>query len=358
MDVVTLPFSSGTTGRPKGVELTGYAMLATSAQLSALEEDLPYFLGLLPFYHILANLLFHATMYKGLALVVLPRFEPETFLGVVQKYRLEKLTLAPPLVLFLAKHPIVDKYDLSSVKIVSCGGAPMGKELERAVEKRIGARVLQAYGMTEFAGGVSNCSLHHAREGSTGRLLPNVQMKVKDLKTDEDLPANKTGELLFRTPSMMKGYYNDPEANRATFTDDGFIRTGDIGYIDQDGYVFIVDRLKELIKYKGHQVAPAELEDVLNHHPSVADACCVRGFDAATAEEIPKAFVVLNQGDTSVTADDLMAFVADRVAGYKRVREVEFISAIPKSTSGKVLRRELQQQQDEKRATRGPQSRL
>lgn len=360
MDVVTLPFSSGTTGRPKGVELTGRAMFATSAQLSALEDDLPYFLGMLPFFHILAALLFHATIYKGLALVVLPRFEPETFLRAVEKYRLEKLTLAPLLVHFLAKHPIVDRFDLSSVKVVGCGGAPLGKEVERAVEKRIGARVLQGYGMTEFAGGVSNCSFTHARDGSTGRLLPNVEMKVKDLDTDADLYANQTGELLFRTPSMMKGYYNDPEANNATFTADGFIRTGDIGYIDEDGYVFVVDRLKELIKYKGHQVAPAELEDVLHQHPCVADAVCVRGFDAATHEEIPKAFVVLKDGNASLTEEELMAFVASRVASFKRVRQLEFISAIPKSASGKVLRKELQHLQDErvKQYTSRVQSRL
>ncbi|KAL3666995.1 hypothetical protein V7S43_007940 [Phytophthora oleae] len=196
MDVVTLPFSSGATGRSKGVELTAHAMFATSAQLAAQEDDLSYYLGVLPFFHILAALLFHATVFKGVALVVLPRFEPETFLGVIQKFRLEKITLVPPLVLFLAKHPIIDQFDLSSVKVVSCGGAAMGKEVERAVEKRLkGARVVQGYGMTEFAGGVANGSLTHSRAGSTGRLLPNVEMKVKDLKTDEDLPANKTGEL-------------------------------------------------------------------------------------------------------------------------------------------------------------------
>ncbi|KAH7484695.1 putative 4-coumarate--CoA ligase 1 [Phytophthora ramorum] len=358
MDVVTLPFSSGTTGRPKGVELTGYAMLAMSAQLSAVEKGMPCYLGMLPFFHILTSLMFHATIFKGIGMVVLPRFEPETFLGAVQKYRLEHLTLVPPLVLFLAKHPIVDKFDLSSVKTIWSAGAPLGKEVERAVTKRMRALVLQGYGMTEFAGGVSHCNVTHTREGSTGLLLPNVAMKVKDLETDEDLSTNKTGELLFKTPSMMKGYYNDPEANRATFTSDGFIRTGDIGYIDQDGYVFIVDRLKELIKYKGHQVAPAELEDVLNHHPSVVASCCVRGFDAATGEEIPKAFVVLKEGE-ALTEEELMSFVASKVTGYKRVREVEFISEIPKSASGKVLRKGLQQLESKAiKTTKKLQSRL
>ncbi|KAG7381844.1 hypothetical protein PHYPSEUDO_005627 [Phytophthora pseudosyringae] len=259
-----------------------------AGHLAAQENALPYFLGVLPFFLILAALLFHATVFKGLALVVLPRFEPETFLGAIQKFRLKKVTLAQ---LFLAKHPIVDKFDLSSVKVVSSGGAAMGKEVERAVEKRIrGARVIQGYGMTEFAGGMSNGNLAHSRAGSTGR--------------------EQDRRVLFRTPSMMKGYYNDPEANRATFTDDGFIRTGDVGYIDQDGHVFIVDRLKEFIKYKGHQVAPAELEDVLSHHPSVADSCCVRGFDSATGEEIPKAFVVLKAEETPLSEEDLTAFVA------------------------------------------------
>ncbi|RLN91000.1 hypothetical protein BBJ28_00009774 [Nothophytophthora sp. Chile5] len=347
-DVVALPFSSGTTGRPKGVELTGRAMLATAAQTSSLEDDLTYVLGMLPFFHILATLIFHATIYKALPMVILPRFEPETFLRVVVKYKMAKLSLAPPLVLFMAKHPIVDKFDLSHVTVLASGGAPLGKELEHAIMKRLGAKVLQGYGMTEFAGAVSNSTDTHARDGSTGRLLPNVEMKVKDLVTDADLHANQTGELLFRTPSMMKGYYNNPEANRATFTEDGFVRTGDIGYIDEDGYVFIVDRLKELIKYKGHQVAPAELEDVLNHHSSVADSCCVRGKDPETGEEIPKAFVVLTEGAKDVSEGELMDFVAERVAGFKRVRELEFIAAIPKSLAGKVLRKELQDLQNHK----------
>ncbi|RLN79819.1 hypothetical protein BBJ28_00013959 [Nothophytophthora sp. Chile5] len=347
-NVVALPFSSGTTGRPKGVELTGRAMLATAIQTSALEDDLTYVLGMLPFFHILATLIFHATIFKALPMVILPRFEPESFLRVVVKYKMAKLSLAPPLVLFMAKHPIVDKFDLSHVTVLASGGAPLGKELEHAIMKRLGAKVLQGYGMTEFAGAVSNSTDTHARDGSTGRLLPNVEMKVKDLVTNADLHANQTGELLFRTPSMMKGYYNNPEANRATFTEDGFVRTGDIGYIDEDGYVFIVDRLKELIKYKGHQVAPAELEDVLNHHSSVADSCCVRGKDPETGEEIPKAFVVLTEGAKDVSEGELMDFVAERVAGFKRVRELEFIAAIPKSLAGKVLRKELQDLQNHK----------
>ncbi|KUF97291.1 hypothetical protein AM588_10006655 [Phytophthora nicotianae] len=282
--VVTLPFSSGTTGRPKGVELTARAMYAS---------------------------------------------------GMIPGYRESKT------------EPVLAKYDLSHVKYVKSGGAPLGKEVERAVMERLGIQVLQGYGMTEFVG--CGCRSYPAivRAGSSGTLHPNTELKVKDLETGEDLPANRTGELLFRTPTMMKGYYNNSEATRAAFTEDGFLRTGDLGYIDDDGYIFIVDRLKELIKYKGHQVAPAEVEDVVNSHPSVVDSCCVRGRSLDTGEEIPKAFVVLKKGE-ELTSDALITFVAAKVADYKRVREVEFAHTIPKSLSGKILRRKLQLVEDKK----------
>uniref|UniRef100_K3WMF5 AMP-dependent synthetase/ligase domain-containing protein n=1 Tax=Globisporangium ultimum (strain ATCC 200006 / CBS 805.95 / DAOM BR144) TaxID=431595 RepID=K3WMF5_GLOUD len=354
-DVVTLPFSSGTTGRPKGVELTGRALLACAMNTAVLEEDVPYVLGMLPFFHIMATMVFHVTVYKGITVVVLPKFEPEDFLRVVQDYKITKLALAPPLLLFLAKHPIVDKYDLSHVEALSSGGAPLGVELERLVSKRLNTKVYQGYGMTEFSATVCYCTPEYARAGSVGRLIPNTVMKIKSLTTDEDLGPNQTGELLFRTPQMMKGYFNDPEANAVTFTKDGFLRTGDIGYIDDDGYIFIVDRVKELIKYKGHQVAPAELEDVLNNHPSIEDSCCVRGQERETGEEVPKAYVVRKAG-SKLTKKDVMDYVASKVAFFKKVRDVEFIDAIPKSLSGKILRRELQVKENEK--IKAQQSRL
>ncbi|GMF37435.1 unnamed protein product [Phytophthora lilii] len=295
-------------------------------------------LGMLPFFHIMMTMNFHVTLYLGKTMIVLPGFTPDTFLSTVQKYKLDMINLAPPLVTFLAKHPIVDKYDISHAKFVKSGGAPLGKEVERAVMQRLGIQVLQGYGMTEFVGCGCRAYPNIVRDGSSGTLHPNTELKVKDLETGEDLPANKTGELLFRTPAMMKGYYKNLEATRAAFTEDGFLRTGDLGYIDDDGYIFIVDRLKELIKYKGHQIAPAEVEDVVNSHPRVADTCCVRGRNLKTGEEIPKVFVVLKEGEM-LTSEELMKYVASKVAGYKRVREVEFIDDIPKSLSGKILRR-------------------
>lgn len=345
--VVTLPFSSGTTGRPKGVELTARAMYASGMILGFREDKTSSVLGMLPFFHIMMTLNFHATLFLGKPMVVLPGFIPDTFLRTVEKYKLDMLGLAPPLVTFLAKSPIVDKYDLSHVKYVKSGGAPLGKQIERAVMQRLGIQVLQGYGMTEFVGCGCRAYPDQVRDGSSGTLHPNTELRVIDLQTGEDLPANRTGELLFRTPTLMKGYYKNPEATRAAFTEDGFLRTGDLGYIDEDGYIFIVDRLKELIKYKGHQVAPAEVEDVVNSHPLVADSCCVRGRNLKTDEEIPKAFVVLKAGE-ALTEEALISYVAGKVAAYKRVREVEFIDVIPKSLSGKILRRKLQLVQDKK----------
>ncbi|KAG7401341.1 hypothetical protein PHYBOEH_001757 [Phytophthora boehmeriae] len=356
--VVTLPFSSGTTGRPKGVELTARAMYAAGVIPAYREENPKYVLGMLPFFHIMTTMNFHVTLHRGETMIVLPGFKPDSFLRTVEKYKLNTINLAPPLITFLAKHPIVDNYDLSHVTHVRSGGAPLGKEVEHAVMKRLGIQVLQGYGMTEFAGCGSRSYPNMLRSGSSGTLHPNTELRVRDLETGEDLPVNRTGELLFRTPALMKGYFNDAEATRATLMEDGFVRTGDLGYIDEDGYIFIVDRLKELIKYKGHQVAPAELEDVLNSHSQVADSCCVRGLDIITGKEIPKAFVVLKEGE-QLTEETLMKYVATKVAGYKQIREVEFIETIPKSLSGKILRRKLQLLQDRKaRTERARQSRL
>lgn len=335
--------------------LTAKAMLATVIGASYQEPDQDYLLGMLPFFHILALMIFQLTVYRGFGLVVLPRFDPEHFLRVIEKYKIERLSLAPPLVTFLAKHPLVDKFDLSHVKAMGVGGASLGIEIETAAEKRVGAKIMQGYGMTEFCAPVTISTDAYQRAGSAGRLMPNTELKVKSLDTDEDLPPNQPGELLFRTPSKLKGYYKNPEANRDVFTSDGFVRTGDIGYIDDDGFVYIIDRLKEMIKYKGHQIAPAELEDILTSHPAVEDSCCVRGLDAS-GEEIPKAFVALRENGPPVTAKELMEYVGAKVAGYKRVRELEVIDAIPKSLSGKVLRRELQERENAKR--QAPKSRL
>ncbi|RLN31465.1 hypothetical protein BBO99_00005457 [Phytophthora kernoviae] len=285
---------------------------------------------------------------KGAAKVILPRFDHDTFLNALSTYKIRTAHIAPPLALFLAHHPVVEKYDISATKYLVSAGAPMGKGVEKLVKDRLGITMKQAYGMTEASPGVNYGEEVYRKsvsvcDGSVGRLLPNTQLRVKCTATGVDLPIAESGELLYKGPQVMIGYSNNAEANKSVFTEDRFLRTGDIGYIDSDGFVFIVDRVKELIKYKGHQVAPAELEDVLNHHPQISDACCIRGKDAF-GEEIPKAYVVLKDPTNAakLTEEGVMDFVASKVAPFKKVRQVEFIDAIPKSATGKILRRELQ----------------
>ncbi|KAJ0393697.1 hypothetical protein P43SY_007597 [Pythium insidiosum] len=347
---VLLPFSSGTTGKPKGVALTAKNMVANTLQVDHIEDFGDHMLGVLPFFHIYAMLLMHVSLYQGAANVVLPKFEPEPFLNALSKYKIKKANIAPPIAIFLAHHPLVDKYDLSATKFLVSGGAPMGKGVEELVKKRLGVEVKQAYGMTEASPAVNYTEDHMRKPGSVGRLVPNTELRVKCTATDKDLPHNEPGELLYRGPQVMRGYFNNDDATRKTLTPDGFLRTGDIGFIDDHGFVHVVDRVKELIKYKGHQVAPAELEDLLNHHPDIADSCCVRGYDK-NGEEHPKAFVVLvdKANSKGLTANDIMAYVAAKVAPFKKVREVEFVDAIPKSATGKILRRQLQAMENERR---------
>ncbi|KAG7381845.1 hypothetical protein PHYPSEUDO_005628 [Phytophthora pseudosyringae] len=343
--IVAMPFSSGTTARPKGVLLTGRALFAGAMMASHSEKDMEYTMTVLPFFHIMSTLLFHMAFYRGWGTVILPKFMPDEYLSAIVKYKVWNVYVAPPIVQFFAKHPVVDRYDLSCLKYIGAGGAPMGTEVEEAVLQRIGAKVGQGYGMTELCGPVTMPAYEINRPGSVGQLLPNSQLRVESLSNGAELGSNEVGELLIRTPAMMEGYYKNSEETTKSITEDGFVHTGDVGYIDADGFIFIVDRVKEMIKYKGHQVAPAELEDVLHGHPAVVDSCCVRGKDLESGEELPKAFVVL-RGGASSTPEEIMRFVGEKVAPYKRVRQVEFVDAIPKTMSGKILRRQLQLRED------------
>jgi acyl-CoA synthetase (AMP-forming)/AMP-acid ligase II len=242
-------------------------------------------------------------------------------------------------VLKLAKDPLVDKYDLSSLKMVFSGAAPLGPDLSRECVERIGCGIRQGYGMTETSPVTHSSPADPAKMklGSIGTAAPNTECRLIDPATGAELGPNQNGELCVRGPQVMKGYLNNPEATARTIDSDNWLHTGDIGYADEDGHFFIVDRVKELIKYKGFQVAPAELEAILLTHPGVADAAVIPCADNE-AGEVPKAFVVL-KGE--VSAEELMDFVAGRVAPHKKIREVEFIEQIPNSLSGKILRRVL-----------------
>jgi acyl-CoA synthetase (AMP-forming)/AMP-acid ligase II len=236
----------------------------------------------------------------------------------------------------------VDNYDLSKLKTLFSGAAPLSAELARACSERLGCDIRQGYGMTETSPAIHLTPLRFdwSKYGSIGQCVPNTECKIVDVETNEPVGCGQEGEICMRGPQMMKGYLNRPEATAATIDADGWLHTGDIGYCDESGHFFVVDRLKELIKYKGMQVAPAELEALLLTHPSVADAAVVPVADAE-AGELPKAFVVLKAGTETIAAEELMAYVAGRVAPYKKIRRLEFIEQIPKSASGKILRRLL-----------------
>ncbi|MGW9630278.1 AMP-binding protein [Agromyces sp. NPDC055520] len=348
--LAALPYSSGTTGRPKGVMLTHANLIANVEQSRAvigLEAD-DRVLAVLPFFHIygLTVLLNYALKCRA-SLVTMPRFDLVEFLRIIAEHRTTWLFIAPPIAVALAKHPLVDQYDLSSVKVVFSGAAPLDGALAELVATRLRCTVCQGYGMTETSPVTHVIPVDRTDidRSSIGFLLPNTEARIIDVETgvDVEVPtdgtASEPGELLIRGPQVMHGYLGNAEATAAMLDDDGWLHTGDIATVTADGVYRIVDRLKELIKYKGYQVAPAVLEAVLLGHPSVADAAVIGVLDA-DGQEVPKAFVVVVQG-AELDADVVMAHVTAHVAPHEKVRVVEFIEAIPKSSAGKILRKDL-----------------
>jgi 4-coumarate--CoA ligase len=342
---VALPYSSGTTGTNKGVMLTHRNLVANVAQTlgaADMRED-ETIVAVLPFFHIYGmQVLMNCGLRAGATIVTMPRFDLEQFFSIHQDYGITRSFVAPPIVVAMAKHPLVDNYDMSKLEQVFSGAAPLSAELAVEAGKRLGCEVVQGYGMTELSPVSHLTPPGQVKPGSVGVTAPNTEMRVVDPLTGDDLAVGVDGEIWVRGPQVMKGYLNDEQATSLTIDDEGWLRTGDIGHIDEDDHVFVVDRLKELIKYKGFQVAPAELEAVLLTHPEVADAAVI-GLPDEEAGEIPAAYVVLRQGPDSraATPEELMEYVAGQVSHFKQVRHLEFIEAVPKSASGKILRREL-----------------
>ena len=256
-----------------------------------------------------------------------------------EDHHITRSFVAPPIVVALAKHPMVDQFDLSSLQQIFSGAAPLSAELGLEAGARLGCEVVQGYGMTELSPVSHVTPLGRGRPGACGLTAPNTETMIIDPASGESLGADVDGEVWVRGPQVMKGYLNNDEATAATIDADGWLHTGDIGHVDSDGYLYVVDRLKELIKYKGFQVPPAELEALLLTHPAVADAAVV-GLPDDEAGEIPVAYVVLKAG-AQATEDDVASFVAGQVAHYKQLRRVTFIDSVPKSASGKILRRVL-----------------
>jgi len=349
--VALLPYSSGTTGNPKGVMLTHRNLVANLVQGGSMvaADSADVVIAVLPFFHIYGlQILLNFNIRVGATTVSLPRFDLEQFLRTVQDHGVTRAYLVPPIVLALAKHPLVDSYDLSKLKSIVSGAAPLSAELANEVTDRIGVEVLQGYGMTETSPATHVALEGSGKPGSVGGVVPSSECRVVDTTTGDDVQQGENGEIWVRGPHIMKGYLNNPQATAETIDDDGWLHTGDIGCMDSDGDFYIVDRLKELIKYKGFQVPPAELEGLLLSHPAVADSAVIPVPDDE-AGEIPKAFVVLKPG-AEATAGELQDFVAGQVASFKQIRELEFIDAVPKAISGKILRRVLRDAELAKRA--------
>ncbi|CAI9109796.1 OLC1v1009698C1 [Oldenlandia corymbosa var. corymbosa] len=349
-DLCALPFSSGTTGLSKGVMLTHRNIVANlSSSLFSVGPELigqVTILGLIPFFHIYGLTgICCATMRNKGKVVVMPKYELRAFMDALITHEINFAPIVPPIILGLVKNPIVDEFDLTKLKLTSVmtAAAPLAPEILNEFERKFpGIVVQEAYGMTEH----SCITISHgdprkghgiAKRNSVGFILPNLEVKFVDPDTGKSLPKNTPGEICVRSECVMKGYYKNEYETALTIDKDGWLHTGDVGYIDDDGDVFVVDRIKELIKFKGFQVAPAELEGVLLTHPSVQDAAVV-GLPDEEAGEIPAAWVVMNPGSKE-NEEDIISYVASNVAHYKKLRRVQFVDAIPKSHSGKIMRR-------------------
>lgn len=347
-DVATLLYSSGTTGASKGVISSHknlIAMVQTIVGRFNLDEGVQTFICTVPMFHIYGLAAFAAGLLaSGSTVVVLSKFEMNEMLSSIHKYKATSLPLVPPILVALVNNAdlIKKKYDLSSLASVLSGGAPLSKEvIEGFVEKYPSVRILQGYGLTESTGiGASTDSLEESRRyGTAGMLSPSMEGKIVDPESGKALPVNNTGELWLRGPTIMKGYFSNEEATASTLDSDGWLRTGDLCYIDEDGFIFVVDRLKELIKYKGYQVPPAELEALLLTHPDISDAAVIP-FPDKEVGQFPMAYVVRKTGST-ISESAVMDFIAKQVAPYKRIRRVAFVASIPKNPSGKILRKDL-----------------
>lgn len=347
-DLAVLPYSSGTTGLPKGVMLTHRNLVAMLRQIEvggSLSED-DTMICVVPMYHLYGlHVVANQGLSQGATIVTLPRYDLNQFLETLERYKVTVAPLVPPLVLALSHASQIDDHDLSALRMVHCGAATLADSVAQACKARLGCEIRYGYGLTEVSP-LSHTSLADPsthRPGSVGYCLPNTECKIVAYDTGAELDTNQEGEICVRGPQIMKGYLGNPEATAQMIDAEGWLRSGDVGYCDSEGRLFVVDRIKELIKTNGRQVAPAELEAILLLHEAIADAAVIPAADES-AGEVPKAFVVL-QADAEQRGheivQEIMTFVAGRVAPYKRLRSVELVAEIPKSPAGKILRRVL-----------------
>lgn len=343
-DIAAILCSSGTTGLPKGVMLTHENMHGPLGYLNDSKFGCigsgDVLIGVAPCFHILGLLVKLASLFYKAKLVVMEKFKPEVFLQIIVDYKVNRLIIVPSLAVFLAKSPLVLQYDISSVIDVVSGASALGKDVQQILEERFNVHLRQCYGMTEVSGAITFSPVQDPASNSVGMPLPGVMLRVVDPDTNETLSAHQTGEIRIKGSMIMKGYMGNDDATKVMIDNEGFLCTGDLGYYDEEDNVYIVDRLKELIKYKGFQVPPAELEDILLSHPEIKDAGVI-GIPDERAGELPLAYVVKQPGAT-VNEKLVTDFIAGLVSVQKRLYGgVRFIEEIPKNPSGKILRRIL-----------------
>ncbi|KAF8975481.1 putative fatty-acid--CoA ligase FadD10 [Entomortierella lignicola] len=341
-------YSSGTTGRSKGVELTHVNIIANCIQIGTKERHINpkdnIALAVLPMYHIYGiQLHLLSGIHNVVTSVVMEKFTPQDFLKTIQEHRIVSLNLVPPQILMLVKAPFVDQYDLSSIRFIISGAAPCSRELSLALVKKFPhISFRQGYGMSEMSPVSHVGDYANSVHGSIGQVVPNLQVRLVDPDTGKDVVKGERGEIWVRGLNIMKGYRNNVKATKDTIDPEGWLHTGDIAVVDADENFYIVDRLKELIKYKGFQVAPAELEALLLDHPLIADAAVIGVENKEQATEVPLAFVVKAPAGQALTEAEIQEYIASNVAAHKKLRGgVRFIDAIPKSAAGKILRKDL-----------------
>lgn len=365
-DLAFLVYSSGTTGKPKGVMLSHRNIVANVLQGTSCEpniSDKDSILAFLPFFHIYGlTCIMHFSFYLGTKCVIMPKFDIEDWCRIVQEQKITFAYVVPPVVLLLSKHPCVDKYDLSSMRMMNSGAAPLTKEIVDAVHKRTKLRVKQGYGLSETS------PTTHMQQwedwerhiGSVGQMLPNQTAKLMSAE-EKELPVGEVGELWIKGPNIFKGYLNNPEGTKNALTDDDYFKTGDVGYLDEKGNFYITDRVKELIKYKGFQVPPAELEGLLASYEKIDDVAVLGIYREDIASEVPLAYVVPKKGNTPgpQLEKDIVDWLASKVANHKKLRGgVKFTTEIPKSASGKILRRMLKDKYQQEAAKAAPKAKL
>ncbi|KAI9273920.1 hypothetical protein EDC94DRAFT_593191 [Helicostylum pulchrum] len=349
-------FSSGTTGAPKGVVLSHHNLISAGIGANKVVSSNPSvnvyqkILGIIPLFHVFGILSFLLTsVYQGWEVVMLASYDLENVCQIIEKHKINSYRGVPPMLLHLLNNPsIVDKYDLSSLKLILVGAAPVPLALDRKIKEKFNIQVTQGYGMTETSAVMTMQTIENYVPGSVGRMLEGVMSKVVD-EDGKELKNGEAGEICIKSSIVMHKYLDNPLATSEMIDIDGFLHTGDIGYVDDLGNWYVVDRTKELIKFNAYQIAPAELEAILLECPLVADAAVIGIYDEKRETEVPRAYISLNSQNKQVfrkgletITQEIHDFVNQNVIHYKRLRGgIAFIETIPKSVSGKILRKDL-----------------